>query len=530
MDVPRTVFDDPNHVKVGPADSIRANPEQLETVPMRMNGLPSDFNHAEVENGCLGIDKWIPEFWDNMDPGTQKLEITLYENGHCNPLFEKEFREVLCRVFKAPELSGSHEMVAHILDQSNYQLVSIRRCQDKKRWMMHTFFQKNYAIEQHEVSELYHGTTKDNAKHIKDIGFRTSQCRRGKFGRGIYAANKVWEALMYAEPDDNKEQRFFVVRMCVGTSQIGESNTVNFGKDGLEREIVTTTNFAQTHFCAAYEDQVYPQYEVTVRYALENPPRESANTYVRRHHEVVWDWICDQMKPVPSLNAAENECTYLWSVEGYAMGSEVELRDLKNGYSCFNHATGRIVQITKKGKIFWLAVELHMTMLQEVGKRIQKPANRTHKTAAHNYVCANGWIHCRLDQVQGVSFEFRTGEKGYRIGDRVTLTHMVSNFIPFKGEYGVIRQIISTYDTYYFVEMERADLQDLAKSILETTHEDVLGQGHPSWVRCTYWQIKHATLNTQGGGDGSMSQNSTVEAARAGKRKMMDFSGDAGAN
>jgi len=530
MDVPCALFGDNDQDNVGPSRSIEDNLEQLEMMPMPINGLSSDVDHAKVENGGLGIDQGIPEFWDKMDPGTPNLEITLYGNARCNPLYERECQEVICRVFKAPALSGSHEMVAYILNQANYKLVSIRRCQNKKRWKMHTFFQENYEIAQHEVSELYHGTTKDNAKNIKETGFRSAACRRAKFGRGIYGAKNVWEALAYSEPDAEKEQRFFVVRMCVGTSRIGEAHMVNFGKDGFDRQIVTTTNATQSYFCAAFEDQVYAQYEVTVRYALENAPNDSVHRYVGTYHRAVRDWIRDQIKPsrtledtdkavLPPLSAATNECQYLKELDGHVVGEEVVLKNLKGGCATFNNAMGRIKEIARQDKICWLAVEMNMRLLRDTAIRIHK----MHIESMSKTLCANGWIRCSLDQVEGRSVEVRVGVKGYKIGDRVKLDNMFSDWIPFNGEYGAIRQISMIEHTDYFVELERADLQDLAKSILQTGHQDPVWQGNPFWVRCKHLQLEHAPLNTEGGDNASTSQNSTVEAARAGKRKKMDL-------
>jgi hypothetical protein len=79
------------------------------------------------------------------------------------------------------------------------------------------------------------------------MGFRNAASQRAKFGKGIYAAANVWEALAYAQPETHSlVQTFLVADLWQGPSRVGHENMIDFGQNASAKQILTTTNPEET--------------------------------------------------------------------------------------------------------------------------------------------------------------------------------------------------------------------------------------------------------------------------------------------
>jgi hypothetical protein len=144
-----------------------------------------------------------PEHWDPMN-GHPTTEVPLFSRGEACFASHPECCGVLGLAFKScfgeERPSGVQALVDGIAEKSYFQVLSVTRLQSVPRHAMHKSFARIYDIPA-TVRTVYHGTSEENARIIAQLGFRNAASQRARFGKGIYAAASVWEALAYAEPD-----------------------------------------------------------------------------------------------------------------------------------------------------------------------------------------------------------------------------------------------------------------------------------------------------------------------------------------
>jgi hypothetical protein len=239
-----------------------------------------------------------PATWDPMT-GVDHAEVLLFSAGWGTPVLhfsadphpaEVECANVLAETFKScfgPETPSSvSKLVECIADSSNYKVLSITRLQNLARYSMHKQFGRSYGIS--SARQVYHWTTKASANTIAKVGFRNAVSPRALFGKGIYAAANVWEALAYAEPEAySNVQTLLVADLLQGPTRVGHEQMIDFGRDLSNKQILTATNPQETIFCAAYEDQLYAHYSITVRFLAEREHLPSARKIVGGYHPAV---------------------------------------------------------------------------------------------------------------------------------------------------------------------------------------------------------------------------------------------------
>ena len=352
-----------------------------------------------------------PETWDPM-PGVDCAEVQLFSAdpsaaSACHPAGQAECADVLAKTFKSclgpeppPLVSGLIEAIA---DSSNYEVLSITRLQNLARYSMHKHFGRSYGIA--NVRQVYHGTARANASTIAKVGFRNAASQRAKFGKGIYAAASVWEALAYAEPEAHSNvQTFLVADLLQGPTRVGHENMVDFGRDLSSKQILTTTNPDETIFCAAYEDQLYAHYIVTVRFMFERTHSPSAHGIVRLYHPSVWSLIKAQTKQPPAIRkpvfavpllapkAKSEELNCHLSFKG---GDTVKIIKTLKSHTFCRGEVGRIKKIVKDGHVHF-CVEFESPDLQE---RI-KLANRKQ---IYEWQTDLAWLRCQVSHIQTVT-------------------------------------------------------------------------------------------------------------------------------
>jgi len=351
-----------------------------------------------------------PETWDPM-PGADCAEVQLFSAdpsaaSACHAAGQAECADVLAKTFKScfgPEPPSSvPELVEAIADNSNYEVLSITRLQNLARYSMHKHFGRSYGIP--SVRQVYHGTARANASTIAKVGFRNAASQRAKFGKGIYTAASVWEALAYAEPEAHSNvQTFLVADLLQGPTRVGHENMVDFGLDLSNKQILTATNPDETIFCAAYEDQLYAHYSVTVRFLFERTHSPSAHNIVRLYHPSVWSLIKAQTnqpltirKPVfavplpPKAKSEELNCHM--SFKG---GDTVKIIKTLKTHTFCRGEVGRIKKIVKDGHVHF-CVEFDSRDLQE---RI-KLANRKQ---IYEWQTDLTWLRCQVSHIQTVT-------------------------------------------------------------------------------------------------------------------------------
>jgi len=240
-----------------------------------------------------------PETWDPMASDFVEVPLDLSAaslSAECRTVLEGTFKSC----FRHTTPSSVSGLVECIADKSNYQVLSITRLQNFARYSMHKHFGRSYGIA--SVRQVYHGTATDSARTIAKMGFRNAASQRAKFGKGIYAAANVWEALAYAQPETHSlVQTFLVADLWQGPSRVGHENMIDFGQNASAKQILTTTNPEETIFCAAYEDQLYAHYSVTVRCTVEQPHSLTAYNTVHMYHPSIWSLLKQQNITPPTV-------------------------------------------------------------------------------------------------------------------------------------------------------------------------------------------------------------------------------------
>ncbi len=119
---------------------------------------------------------------------------------------------------------GSRQLIDDIEKQSNFRLEEVVRVMNKTQYRMHRAFAENYNVE--TTRTTYHGTSIATSTLITATGFKGAACQRGLFGRGVYSAPDVWQALSYATPSSDARQIVFAVDFLQGPSATGSPNQV----------------------------------------------------------------------------------------------------------------------------------------------------------------------------------------------------------------------------------------------------------------------------------------------------------------
>lgn len=366
----------------------------------------------ELSRRCtLGTDE--PAEWERMYESA-RLERLIYGPGVNPHKYTAECLRVLERPFKAvlfEQPSSVQHAIECIRDRTLYEVIEVVRQQDPVRFSMQEHFKRLYKI--HDTRWVYHGTSKTNAAIIAKVGFRNSASQRAKFGRGIYTASNVWEALAYAEPDATSlEQTFFVVALAQGPSRVGTENMADFDVDEAQRQILTTTNPEQTIFCAAYEDQLYAHYKITVRCLVERPLLPSAHGIVRMYHPAIWSRLkqtsaqqlalappafavpppapAPKPKPRAIPQAMEIPCHHHFNKHG-----RVKIVKTWHKYEFALDAVGTIEKIVKDGKVhFFVALD---------DARLRELVCILNKTPLMSWHTNPAWLRCQLCHLEPVS-------------------------------------------------------------------------------------------------------------------------------
>ena len=328
---------------------------------------------------------------------------------------DAECAQVLAETFRScfgpeppPTVAGMLRVVA---DRSNYEVLSVTRLQNPTRYSMHRHFGRSYAVD--GARKVYHGTTQGSASAIARVGFRNAASQRAKFGKGIYAASSVWEALAYAQPEGpSNAQTVLVADLLQGPTAVGSENLADFGQDGEGAQVLTTTNPEGKIFCAAYEDQLYAHYSVTARFVLERTHLLTAHLVVDVYHPSLWSLIKTRRDtqpaarkpifalapPVPGPGGAlpaPPRVRELASHMGLKQGDAVRVvRTLKRFVFC-QGAGGRIAKIMKDGHVHFCVALDSPELRERVALGNQRRAYEWHAEPA--------WLRCSVSHIETVT-------------------------------------------------------------------------------------------------------------------------------
>lgn len=326
-----------------------------------------------------------PDTWDPM-ASTDCKEVLLFSADPLRPAPPptQELAALISGVFRG--CLGAHaclgasvpELVRAIAESANYEVVEVSRIQNIVRFSMHEQFKRSYGIDR--VARVYHGTSAANSSIIAKMGFRVSTSQRAKYGKGIYAAKDVWEALAYADPcEDSLRQTFVVADLAHGPTRVGYHDMVDFGTDAEGRMILTATNEHKTIFCAAYEDQLYAHYSVTMRYMREREHTPAHYAEVRLYHPSIYDLLKAQAPEVPPAPASARALApkprmvqELSSHACFRVGDPVKIKTTYKAMHFCRGLHGRIVKIVKDGHTHFC-----IAFTDEVLKKNIKFANQT---------------------------------------------------------------------------------------------------------------------------------------------------------
>ena len=369
----------------------------------------------------LGTDK--PVEWEPMQ-GCRNLERQLYHSavrfskGESESMYARECLSVLQRAFPvvlSPEPRSLEDAIGCIEERTQYRLVEIVRLQNPGLLSMQKHFALVHEIKETERRWVYHGTTNENAKRISDNGFRNAASQRAKFGKGIYSASNVWEALAYAEPEPaSMVQTFLVAELVQGPTCVGTENKTDFGCDEAQRQIITATNPEQTIFCAAYESQLYAHYRIRVCFKVHELLKPSAQGIVLMYHPTIWSLVKSnlgrQSAPAATVFAVSlptagpasapapkppkiPQVQELTCHMNFMLGDIVMVVQTLVKFKFAHHARGKIVKIVKAGKVHFF-LEFDDPALREQTRGV----NGSCKNSYHLHTDGS-WLRCQLSHI-----------------------------------------------------------------------------------------------------------------------------------
>lgn len=183
------------------------------------------------------------------------------------------------------------EVLGMLRKQTNYEVVKVVRIDNYATREMQRVFQRVHGISA-DFKQVYHGTSKANARKIEKQGFRAFRSMRSKYGDGVYTTSSVWEALGYADLDgDELLQRFFVASLLLGNKRIFDKAEPERSVDDEGRPLHTTTDPSGKIFCAWYESQLDLTHLVTVRWVRECPLTVEIHNRIRIFQPDLWKLI-----------------------------------------------------------------------------------------------------------------------------------------------------------------------------------------------------------------------------------------------
>ena len=397
-------------------DSFVAAPLSVLAATAALRGAAFDDPLEAVKQGRR-LGTAVPATWDPA-PGLLAVPVFRRLGDDAFPLSaaaDAECAQVLAETFRScfgpeppPTVAGMLRVVA---DRSNYEVLSVTRLQNPTRYSMHRHFGRSYAVD--GARKVYHGTTQGSASAIARVGFRNAASQRAKFGKGIYAASSVWEALAYAQPEGpSNAQTVLVADLLQGPTAVGSENLADFGQDGEGAQVLTTTNPEGKIFCAAYEDQLYAHYSVTARFVLERTHLLTAHLVVDVYHPSLWSLIKTRRDtqpaarkpifalapPVPGPGGAlpaPPRVRELASHMGLKQGDAVRVvRTLKRFVFC-QGAGGRIAKIMKDGHVHFCVALDSPELRERVALGNQRRAYEWHAEPA--------WLRCSVSHIETVT-------------------------------------------------------------------------------------------------------------------------------
>jgi hypothetical protein len=161
------------------------------------------------------VDIQMVQLWNKYTPSSFE------QSNECTNVLIKAFASAGFDI-ATRQLEDSEPKLAHVLERiqesSNYEIIDVSRIEHTPRYQMWKHFAECFQIRKHVT--VYHGTSAAGANCIATSGFRGAASQRSKFGKGIYTATNVWEALAYAEPENmcgtEFTQTFIVVDLLQG--------------------------------------------------------------------------------------------------------------------------------------------------------------------------------------------------------------------------------------------------------------------------------------------------------------------------
>ena len=196
-----------------------------------------------------------------------------------SPLLHAQYNQECCDLLQHAFLTPAHGLVGDLplLTQTiaaacNFEVAEVTRVENKALHDMHRQYAESYAIQ--HTRRVFHGTAQ--AHSIASVGFRGAASKRAKFGRGIYSSAGVFQALAYAELTPENTLTFVVAQLHLGPTSLGREGQVlvhiyfngklqtrperyshaptqvDFGRDPLNRQILTLTNLEGDIFCASH--------------------------------------------------------------------------------------------------------------------------------------------------------------------------------------------------------------------------------------------------------------------------------------
>jgi hypothetical protein len=257
---------------------------------------------------------------------------------------------------------AAQDLAREVLEQTNYEVLEIVRIDNHVAEETQRAFGQAHGIDNYAT--VFHGTFHANAARIERQGPRSACSQRDKYGKGVYAASSVWEAVAYAAPDGvGLHQCFFVASLLQGNTAVFDLAASHSGVDRQGRPLHTTTNPEGTVFCAWYESQLRMTHRVTVRWVPGRPHTPVIHNRIKIYHPDIWQRIKTAaahvfVSPVPVV--ATTKPADLPRHAGFGVGDAVTLKSLEVAtFQRFNGKRAVIQRIARRNRrvVFYVEVD-----------------------------------------------------------------------------------------------------------------------------------------------------------------------------
>lgn len=209
---------------------------------------------------------------------------------------EAELLALVRTLLKTPEQQAypdtSKKAIALLETRYGICVAGVARVENKELDEHHAEIRKKLGVGE-KYRMVYHGTRIGAVESIQEHGFAFGP--RQVWGVGIYTAPEWFDALFYAQCDQQGYQYFYMCEFYEGDIKVhGDRNSQGFGYGLDDKRVYTAQDPDGKMYIASYSAQVVPRYIIRVMdsHAYHDKTVPTAHSLkLRPYNQFVWDLI-----------------------------------------------------------------------------------------------------------------------------------------------------------------------------------------------------------------------------------------------